>query len=44
MPGGHYLLYNMNYREIIESRYNRKNWQELLFDIFRNKAQFWQQP
>ena len=34
----------MNYREIIESRYNRKNWQELLFDIFRNKAQFWQQP
>ena len=34
----------MDYREIIESRYNRKNWQELLFDIFRNKAQFWQQP
>lgn len=34
----------MDYRQIIESRYNRKNWQELLFDIFRNKAQFWQQP
>lgn len=34
----------MDYRQIIESRYNRKNWQELLFDIFHNKAQFYQQP
>lgn len=34
----------MDYRQIIESRYNRKNWQELLFDIFRNKVHFWQQP
>ncbi len=34
----------MDYRQIIESRYNRKGWQELLYDIFRNKVQFWQQP
>lgn len=34
----------MDYRSIIESRYNRLKWQELLFDIFRNKAHFWQQP
>jgi len=34
----------MDYRSIIESRYNRQNWQNLLYDIFRNKVQFWQQP
>ena len=34
----------MDYRSIIESRYNRQNWQELLYDIFRQKVQFWQQP
>lgn len=34
----------MNYREIIESRYNRENWQGLLYDIFRQRVQFWQQP
>ncbi|MDD6472684.1 MAG: TaqI-like C-terminal specificity domain-containing protein [Bacteroidales bacterium] len=34
----------MDYRSIIESRYNRANWQELLYDIFRQRVQFWQQP
>ena len=34
----------MDYRSIIESRYNRQNWQELLHDIFRQRVQFWQQP
>ena len=34
----------MDYRSIIESRYKRTKWQELLYDIFRNKVQFWQQP
>ena len=34
----------MDYREIIESRYNRENWQMLLHDIFGQKAQFYQQP
>ena len=34
----------MDYRSVIESRYNRQNWQTLLYDIFRNKVQFWQQP
>ena len=34
----------MDYRSIIESKYNRQKWQELLFDIFRNKVHFWQQP
>ena len=34
----------MDYRSIIESRYNRQSWQELLYDIFRQKVQFWQQP
>ena len=34
----------MDYRSIIESRYNRQNWQELLYDIFRQNVQFWQQP
>lgn len=34
----------MDYRSIIESKYNRSNWQRLLYDIFRQKVQFWQQP
>ena len=34
----------MDYRSIIESKYNRSNWQGLLYDIFRQKVQFWQQP
>ncbi len=34
----------MDYRSIIESRYNRENWQKLLYDIFGRKVQFWQQP
>ncbi|MCF0186416.1 MAG: class I SAM-dependent DNA methyltransferase, partial [Bacteroidaceae bacterium] len=34
----------MDYRSIIESKYNRANWQELLHDIFRQSVQFWQQP
>ena len=31
----------MNYREVIESKYNRAKWQELLHDIFGSKAKFW---
>lgn len=34
----------MDYRSIIESKYNRANWQSLLHDIFRQYIQFWQQP
>ena len=34
----------VNYKEIIESRYNRQNWQELLHDIFGNKIKFWSTP
>ena len=34
----------VNYKEIIESRYNRQNWQSLLHDIFGNKAEFWSHP
>ena len=34
----------VNYKEIIESRYNRQNWQELLHDIFGNKIKFWNTP
>uniref|UniRef100_UPI00272A45A4 Eco57I restriction-modification methylase domain-containing protein n=1 Tax=uncultured Parasutterella sp. TaxID=1263098 RepID=UPI00272A45A4 len=34
----------MNYQEIIESKYNRESWQQLLTDIFRSKAQFWRAP
>ena len=32
------------YRDIIESRYNRQNWQLLLHDIFGNKVKFWNTP
>ena len=34
----------MNYKEVIESRYNRQNWQQLLHDIFGNKIKFWNTP
>ena len=34
----------MDYRPIIESKYNRQNWQSLLHDIFGNKARFWNTP
>ena len=34
----------MNYQEVIESRYNRQKWQELLHDIFGNKVEFWKNP
>ena len=34
----------MDYKEVIESRYNRKNWQLLLHDIFGSKVKFWNTP
>ena len=34
----------MNYKDIIESRYNRQNWQLLLHDIFGSKIKFWNTP
>ena len=34
----------MNYKEVIESRYNRQSWQLLLHDIFGNKIKFWNTP
>ena len=34
----------MNYKEVIESRYNRQNWQLLLHDIFSSKVKFWNTP
>ena len=34
----------MDYRSVIESKYNRSNWQGLLHDIFQQKVKFWQQP
>ena len=34
----------MDYRPIIESKYNRQNWQSLLHDIFGNKIKFWNTP
>lgn len=34
----------MDYRSIIESKYNRTDWQRLLYDIFRQNIKFWQQP
>ena len=34
----------MNYKEVIESRYNREAWQQLLHDIFHNKVSFWNRP
>ena len=34
----------MNYKEVIESRYNRQSWQLLLHDIFGSKIKFWNHP
>lgn len=34
----------MDYKEVIESRYNRQSWQLLLHDIFGNKVKFWATP
>lgn len=34
----------MDYKEVIEARYNREAWQKLLYDIFHNKVQFWRTP
>ena len=34
----------MNYKEIIESKYNRESWQKLLYDIFSNKITFHKSP
>ena len=34
----------MNYKDIIESRYNREAWQGLLHDIFHNNVKFWSKP
>jgi len=34
----------MNYKDVIESRYNRKNWLLLLRDIFGSRAKFWNAP
>lgn len=34
----------MDYRSVIESKYNRQNWQELLHDIFGQRVTFWGQP
>ena len=34
----------MDYKPIIESKYNRQNWQLLLHDIFGNKIKFWNTP
>lgn len=34
----------MDYRPVIESKYNRENWQILLRDIFGSKIKFWSSP
>jgi len=34
----------MNYKEVIESKYNRQKWQSLLHDIFGSKADLWENP
>ena len=34
----------MDYKEVIESRYNRQNWQKLLHDIFGSRVKFWSMP
>ena len=34
----------VNYKEVIESKYNRQKWQELLHDIFGSKADLWSSP
>ena len=34
----------LDYRQVIESKYNRQNWQLLLRDIFKNRVEFWTTP
>lgn len=34
----------MNYKEVIESKYNRQKWQLLLHDIFGSRADLWENP
>ena len=34
----------MKYKEIIESKYNREAWQQLLHDIFLSNVSFWRSP
>lgn len=34
----------VNYKDIIESRYNRKNWYDLLHDVFGSRADFQKTP
>lgn len=34
----------MDYKEIIESSYNRDNWINLLFDVFGNNVEFSANP
>jgi len=34
----------MNYKEVIESKYNREAWQQLLHDIFLSKVTFYNRP
>ena len=34
----------MDYRPIIESKYNRENWQKLLHNIFNGRERFWATP
>ena len=34
----------MNYKEVIESKYNRQKWQLLLHDIFGSRADLWASP
>ena len=34
----------MDYKEVIEAKYNREAWQRLLYDIFHSKVQFWRTP
>ena len=35
---------DIDYRKIIESKYNRQNWQLLLRDIFKSRLEFWATP
>ncbi|MBO7069324.1 MAG: Eco57I restriction-modification methylase domain-containing protein [Bacteroidaceae bacterium] len=34
----------VNYKEVIESKYNREGWQRLLHDIFGSRVKFWNAP
>ncbi|MCH4212909.1 MAG: Eco57I restriction-modification methylase domain-containing protein, partial [Prevotella sp.] len=34
----------MNYRPVIKSKYNRVAWEKLLYDIFKDKAKFFEAP